>query len=713
MLYTTSSMCFYEKVAMLSSVEQPCTFVQQQEGLVLIFLGDASLCCQRFEETMKTVRTPSLRVVYLFFLVAVLSSGFDCAWAAGGPGLFLVSPLPGVETIAKKPKISFKSDEILMAEGMLVLLDGDDISGLVTEENNVYSIIPPEPLAAGEHLLYVTAYTEDGATVEKEFSFSSRQSELFEEIYSNNRVSVTLKTLLERDLDRPSELPSDDDTVSSEEDYPDITFDSYLSSESVIHQGKWETSARANLRYYDQNAALRAPEKKGLSVLDFLLSATYTADGYGALLEMGDTTIEESANTIDSLTRRGVKAQVRVGPVTVSGFGVLGEESGPELDEIGLGFDSNDHIMGASLKSDFFDQQVSLRMIYARGGQEGDNSFGSWSGDEGRKGDVAGIVLTTDFFEQKLTTECEFDSVNFDGNTGDEQGEGSDKAYRIVIGGLTEVYDYELSYKYTGPEYDVVGNQSIVKDWAGFEFGGGMAWSDHQLRLQGSYAWDNVEDKNVVPRIYSLTAGIDYQYSGWEHFPAGLTFEHNSQRSQDEPDDVEETATDTNTITGRIGYIDGPWSVDFQAGYSEQDDKGPNDYDTELITVSLAPTYSQTSFSLLPSWTINHSKDVSSGIVTDINTITLDLQSYVYQELISGEIGGTCDWTKTDDDQVDTNNISLYARLSYRFEKLGLLEEANITVEYLYNRQEDRREDSTTRESILTPVLSSAIPYSF
>ena len=51
--------------------------------------------------------------------------------------------------------------------------------------------------------LYIIAYGEDGIPIEKEFRFTSRHSETFEEIYSDNRVSATLKTVLNREFSTP------------------------------------------------------------------------------------------------------------------------------------------------------------------------------------------------------------------------------------------------------------------------------------------------------------------------------------------------------------------------------------------------------------------------------------------------------------------------------------------------------------------------------
>lgn len=278
---------------------------------------------------------------------------------------------------------------------------------------------------------------------------------------------------------------------------------------------------------------------------------------------------------------------------------------------------------------------------------------------------------------------------------------------------MTEVYDYELSYNYSGPQYEVVGNQSIVRDWAGFDFNSGMTYPAHALRLLANYSWDNVEDDSLYARLYSFTGGLDYQFTGWEKFPASLLFEYNRQESKDEPVDTDATLLETSTLTGSISYVDGPWSLEFRSSYSEQDDKTEFDYDTQLFTFSVVPSYTYESFSILPSWSINSSTDQVSEIRTDTNTLTLDVYTSFYKDIVTCEFGGTYDWTETDDDSVDTNNTALYGRLNYRLEKLWWLEDSTFALEYNFNRQEDKINDSDLSETTLTLVLSTAIPYSY
>lgn len=619
----------------------------------------------------------------------------------------LISPRPGQEVIAKNPLISLSSKKALLEDGGIVLLDGNDITQLLVKKENIYSFIPPEPLTAGQHTLYIITFDDSGGELTREFAFSSRQSESFEEIYSNNYLSATQKAVVSRDFSE-----SEDSHLTPIEEFPYASFDSYLTSESVVKEGGLHSSARANLRYYDQNASLLEPEKKGLSVMDFLVSAKYVDQNYTAMMELGDTTIEESKNTIGYLTRRGGRVSVTSGWFTMGGFSVMGKESGYEIDGVGMRFNSNDHIMGASMSADLYKDQLSIKTIYVTGGEEGDY-IGTWSEADNIKGDVYGLLITSDFFDELFITEFELDSANYDSDTGDDFSGVDDDAYRFRVSGLKEPYDWEASYSYTGPEYQVVGNQDIIKDWAGYDLQGTVTYPEHILRLFGNYSWDNVEGDELFARIYSLTGGAEYSFLKWQCFPFRFLAEYNTQESSDEPDGVDGTSLDTYQVTGEVSYMAGSWNVGVKTTYSEQNDNSDNDADIELFTFEFTPSYTQGLFLFLPSWTYNSSRDFYSDVRTTTNTLTLDIYSSFFADTITGEFGGTYDWIEADNDSVDTRNSDLYAKLSYRMKNLGYFEDSSIALEYHYKRQDDEIYDALYRENSVTLVFSTALPYSF
>jgi len=381
---------------------------------------------------------------------------------------------------------------------------------------------------------------------------------------------------------------------------------------------------------------------------------------------------------------------------------------------------------------DFFDKQMFLKAIYVNGGESGE-SLGTWSEGGARKGDALGFVFFTDFFTGQLTTEIEYDKSTITKNSSafdnytvfddpfadvestatDEEVEKSDKAYRIAISGLKSVYNYELSYEYTGPQYEVVGNQSLVSDRAGYSFLGGAAFENHGVNLFATSFWDDVENDPLYQRITSMGGGVEYNYLGWQRFPIGLRYERGSQRSKAEPEDVEETSIDIDTIEARVGYQDGPWIGEITTSFSKQNDKSVQDLDNELVSVFFSPGYSGDFLTVLPSWSYNSSKDLQSSVRTDTHTLTLDIQSLLLKERLLCELGGTYDRTTTNDDTMDNRNFQGYARATYRFQALWDLLLPSLALEYTHTYQKDDIANSMSQEDVMTVILSSTLPYSF
>lgn len=658
-------------------------------------------------------------------------------------GFIMTAPFQDQVEIAKKPEIILKNLSPLGNEPPLVLLDGMDVSALLVYQGGRYSIKPVMVLPAGEHSLYIAAYDSNGNPIEQEFFFSTRHSETFEEAYSNNELSIIYKGVLNHYTKNEAPVEEgdgewiiDDASYQSPEepvdDFSHASIDAYLSSDSVIRDGNWSTSFVTNIRYYNQRADILEPEKRGFNLIDILLSTRYSGEKLNMEIGLGDNALQESRNTVDNLYRRGIKAVLQYDDFTLNSFGVIAEEQYNELDHLGLRFNSNDHIMGLSGQYDFFDKRMFLKAIYVNGGETGE-SLGTWSEGGARKGDVFGLVFFTDFFEGQLTTEVEYDEstiskkasaftnysviedplTEIETGVDDEEEERSDKAYRIAISGIKNVYNYELTYEYTGPDYEVVGNQSIVSDRAGYSFLGGAAYEYHGINVFATSFWDDVDNNPLYQRITSTGGGIEYSYTGWLRFPVNLRYERGSQRSKDEPEEVDETAVDIDTVEARLGYQDGPWMGELAASLSRQNDKTVQNLDNELFTVFVSPGYMGDFLTILPSWSYNSSEDIQTSVRTDTHTWTLDVQSLLFEERLLCELGGTYDRTTTDDETMDSRNFQGYARATYRFQTLWNLILPSVALEYTRTYQKDDIANSRTQEDIMTVILSSTLPYSF
>ncbi len=236
---------------------------------------------------------------------------------------------------------------------------------------------------------------------------------------------------------------------------------------------------------------------------------------------------------------------------------------------------------------------------------------------------------------------------------------------------------------------------------------------EHSINLFANSFWDDVENDPLYQRVTSTGGGIEYGYMGWLRFPVNLRYERGSQRSKDEPEDVDKTAVDIDTVEARLGYQDGPWMGEIMTSFSTENDRGPQDLDNELITVFLSPGYSGDFLTVLPSWSYNSIKDMQSLLRTDTHTWTLDIQSLLFAEKLLCELGGTYDRTTTDDDTMDSRNFQGYARASYRLQTLWNLVSPSLALEYTRIYQNDAIVDSMLQEDVVTVILTSTLPYSF
>ena len=105
-------------------------------------------------------------------------------------------------------------------------------------------------------------------------------------------------------------------------------------------------------------------------------------------------------------------------------------------------------------------KKIGIKANYVEG-EEKESYFGIYTEGRSRKGGLIGVVFTTDFFKETLTTEFEFDFSEFKKDTTDNFLAEEDKAYRLGIGGHIENYACEAVYEYLGPKYQVIGNQNL------------------------------------------------------------------------------------------------------------------------------------------------------------------------------------------------------------------------------------------------------------
>jgi hypothetical protein len=644
--------------------------------------------------------SPSLKISGILILL-ILFSFQDPVLARADRTNFveLIKPEKDSLIVARKPIIKCAITVPFSPEDVLILLDGVDVTGITNITPDGFEFSPIEVVRPGSHTLIVSVSTIDGREVREEFAFTTRHSEGFEEAYSNNEITAIYESSLKKTEDAAN--------------VPEYKIESNLSSESKLKERGWEFTLGTNLRYFDQDLSVFFPEKKGLNLIDYLLQGKYGGDEFQFLTEVGDVQINETQNTVQGLARRGGRVSLNYRKLDLNTFVVKSEQVLGFEGGIGIDGNTDDHIMGVSGAVGLFSERVRLKTIYVAGGEEED-SYGIYTQGGKRKGDVLGFVINADLFKEKLSAEAEFDLSEFDADTSDEFSPERDKAHKLKIGGYSGNYYYDATYEYMGREYEVIGNQGLQKDREGFTLMAGANTQIHSTTLSLSRYNDNVEKDDLYPRMYTYQGTIDYTFNKFQGLPIGLNYQKAMLESAMEPEYSFPMKMDTDTISGRINYMKGPWNFGLQTNYAVQDDRTPEGNDTTTATYTFMPTYFSEHISISPSISLNQSTYQLTDVRTDTWTATFDLRGNTFSKRITYELAGTFNRTESSDGAMEQDILNTNFRLTYLLgEKIWGFLNPSVGIRGLYNKTNDKVYDQESEEFALLVVLSTSMPFSF
>ncbi|MGD9365522.1 MAG: hypothetical protein PVH87_07490 [Desulfobacteraceae bacterium] len=629
----------------------------------------------------------------IFFTTSVPPSAAQGESAGQAQFIKLIAPDRQEVVIAKKPLIEMAFTRPMDTQTLFVMLDGVDISQVLTLTPEGCSFQPVQVLEPGSHTLMVSGTTVAGESFNQELRFSTRHHARFEKAYSQNQLTVLAHSAFSK-------------SDSLDEQVPDWRAEANLNTTSQLQDGGLDLAVNANIKFVDQDIPAVTPENKGVDLINYLLSANWVRGGLTTRAEVGDTLIDLSPNTLSSLNRRGAQLSLGTEMARFGGFSVTSAQTYGYDGQTGIDSDTSRHIHGMYGDFNLLDNRMRLKAIYTQGGEQGD-SFGTTATDRNAEGHTAGFVLTTDFFEGRLVSEFESNFARFDDDTTDDQESRSDNAYRLNVQGGIDRYTYSATYKYFGPDYEVVGNQGLEKDRKGIELNGGAGFERHGLSLAYSHFQDNVDNDDTRSVIQTQTALIDYAYSGMERFPISLSYQLEKSDSSKEPSGTAPVDYHTDSLSTTIAYLYNQWNVALQGTYAQMNDMTANDADTTNTLVALMPQYYSEHLSVSPNLSFNQTQDHAADINTDAYTISMEIQGRLPNDKFRYGLGGTLDFTSTSDDSVDQRTTAFHFNLEYepaRFLKGRLVPAIGLRGES--NEIDDRINDVITRDYVFMVTLS-------
>lgn len=669
-------------------------------------------------------------LIFCFFSVITVSAEASQPSIPQTDAVRLVSPQEGAEIVGKKPEIRIEFPVAVDLSTLAVILDSTDVTQVGTATASGFSYVPVLALPPGQHTLIIMVAGTDGTLHQKTVSFSSKHGAVFDEAGSNNEISAVYEAVLSK--------PDDADSV------PYSRIEANLKSDSKLKRGPYEASFSTNLRYFDQNLPVGAsvpsgsgtasgqldqgqfPITKGISLVNYLLTGRYVKDQVKLTAEVGDVQVTETQNTVSGLARRGGKLNLELGQFTAGTFLVKGERISGFRGGLGIEGSTADHIFGASAGAKLLDGKVEVKGVYVTGGEPGNSAGISTSGGSSgsgastptggnSRGDVIGLQIVTDFFENRLRTEMEADYTRFDPDSSDEYGKTGDQAYRAKLSGALGQYAYEARYEYYGRDYAVIGNQGALRDTQLALAMGNAAFDGQNINMVLMRTNDNVDGDELFPRVVRYDGMLTYSYTKLPQVPIMLSYLKSLQESKHEPPGTGEIDINVDTLTASIAYVPGSFSVTLMSSWSIMNDRTSTNADTTNILTSLSPVYATQNLSIAPMLAWNRTKDHLSSVWTDTYTASMNLGSRFYDGRLAFDTGVTFTAVRADNDMVDTDDLNLNARLGYNLKHLVKgLADPWIALRSTYRQhRDDNNHDADSDEFILFLVLSATMPFSF
>ena len=642
-----------------------------------------------------------LLIIYLYFFLSVTAMAQPMPEAEQDQAvtLTLLEPAEGSTVIAKKPQVRFSISGVYSIEGLIVIIDGIDVTSIIVQEGDMFFLKPIEALSAGPHSMQVICNTSDGNQQVKEIAFNTRHSEIFEEAYSQNDIGVSYRYRVE-----------ETDNITNELQY---RLDSNLSSVSRIKEKNFDATLSFNMRDFRQDIPVEPPEKR-FNLANYRIESNYVHNDILFHTEIGDINIDESTKTVQGLSRRGGVFSAEYNGYSVNAFTVKSEEVFGFTGGTGIGGSTDDHIMGVSVGSRFFSDRLSLKAIYATGGKEGQsyNEFTYDTIDTQIDGSVYGFVVCTDLFESMVNIEAEYAYSDYDPDTSDEFSSDKDKAYRISVNGYYDVFSWGLLYDYTGPDFQVVGSYED-NDLETIQMNGAASFEINSFDFSLTQYTDNVEKTDPYAQNITSEITLNYLFTKFENITIGVGYNRSAQETDNEPTPADRVKMNTDTYSGNICY--NVWKMDLtiEAGHSYQDDK-IDVYDTDTKTYTITPALSFDHIRLEPRFSYSESENESTDVDTDTYTATFDLNGDLFWENISYNVYGSFVRIMTSDDLQDTRTFDSNFSVDYSLPgKLWIFAQSMVGLEGRYIWTNDKIIDEKDHERVIFLKFSTTFTLSF
>jgi hypothetical protein len=329
------------------------------------------------------------------------------------------------------------------------------------------------------------------------------------------------------------------------------------------------------------------------------------------------------------------------------------------------------------------------------------------------KGEVLGLLVSTNFFEDRLKIEGEAAFSDYSPDTRSGARFRTDAAYRFKAEGALGVYNYGALYEYIGRSFATVGNQAAEKDKQRAAVTNGLRFENQSVNLTVSRVNDNVRKDDLFGQNIDYNGNLMYTYTGIQNMPISLGYIKDLQRSNNDPN--VRIKLDSDIITGSIGYSHGPWSFGFAPAFSRVNDRGPGDADIQALSLSFTPAYTGQTFAVSSNLAFNRSSTHVPHIRKDTYTAGLNVRKEFFDKKLIFDSANTFTRERGDHNSSDLESVFLTGTLSYNLKQyFGNTVEPTVGLRSSYIRTRDRINSMNDKEeSRFFLVLTLGAPFFF
>ncbi len=461
-------------------------------------------------------------------------------------------------------------------ERLFVELDYIDVTAFVDVAAGQLTLVPPESLGSGSHVLRLVERGGDGSIQERgAWVLDIRHSEAIRDLSLRADLAGEVNArVADRGLDTPSQH---------------VTAESGGNAEASAGDDNWRVSARGNYLYNSQLEL--GPDGRNIDVGEYRLDGDYENESFYAGLTVGDHDTGIDNLIMSNFYRRGVSLRAGTADdrLSVTGFVQRSDAIIGSRHVLGISHDE-ERIEGASVSvrpiEALQDNILLTGTFYA--GEGSNDGFGIGGDDVVNEGRGWSVAADTLWFDEALRLRGEYARAEYDFD-GKDQGFDAEKAdaYAVLasleplrgstLDGTPFTWTVGAQREQVDTFFQSIANPFLQPDRETTSVFTDFFWDEFAAQLRVDHEVNNVDDLGYLPTDRNVNVYFNGTYTPfvepledgslpWYGQPffglsAAIYEIDRIERSDDFPDDDANNSTRSLTLSTGSSYETWSWNL--------------------------------------------------------------------------------------------------------------------------------------------------------